>query len=137
MFGRSTPIADDDAFTATMNARQLNEIVDLIPKQHLLALTVGGVWKIGGSDSDVLTPTTVSTRPQPSTGANSLAALDVGETAIYFTYKGGQVRDLAYTFEADGYAGSDLTAFAKSEEHTSELQSLMRISYAVFCLKKT
>src|SRR3546814_5728138 len=28
------------------------------------------------------------------------------------------------------------SAFARSEEHTSELQSLMRISYAVFCLKK-
>src|SRR3546814_2655630 len=27
-------------------------------------------------------------------------------------------------------------AFQRSEEHTSELQSLMRISYAVFCLKK-
>src|SRR3546814_8634831 len=27
-------------------------------------------------------------------------------------------------------------AWARSEEHTSELQSLMRISYAVFCLKK-
>src|SRR3546814_4861724 len=27
-------------------------------------------------------------------------------------------------------------AFDRSEEHTSELQSLMRISYAVFCLKK-
>src|SRR3546814_9161892 len=27
-------------------------------------------------------------------------------------------------------------AFARSEEHTSELQSLMRISYAVFCLKQ-
>src|SRR3546814_9432004 len=27
-------------------------------------------------------------------------------------------------------------AFPRSEEHTSELQSLMRISYAVFCLKK-
>src|SRR3546814_2081321 len=26
--------------------------------------------------------------------------------------------------------------FCRSEEHTSELQSLMRISYAVFCLKK-
>src|SRR3546814_2436547 len=26
--------------------------------------------------------------------------------------------------------------WARSEEHTSELQSLMRISYAVFCLKK-
>src|SRR3546814_2294390 len=28
------------------------------------------------------------------------------------------------------------TVIARSEEHTSELQSLMRISYAVFCLKK-
>src|SRR3546814_2884322 len=28
------------------------------------------------------------------------------------------------------------SALARSEEHTSELQSLMRISYAVFCLKK-
>src|SRR3546814_6545969 len=38
-------------------------------------------------------------------------------------------------------ARADLRAFmetlkARSEEHTSELQSLMRISYAVFCLKK-
>src|SRR3546814_9659970 len=34
--------------------------------------------------------------------------------------------------------GVGLAAFAgvRSEEHTSELQSLMRISYAVFCLKK-
>src|SRR3546814_4472357 len=29
-----------------------------------------------------------------------------------------------------------LPQFQRSEEHTSELQSLMRISYAVFCLKK-
>src|SRR3546814_7518713 len=31
---------------------------------------------------------------------------------------------------------SPLAAKPRSEEHTSELQSLMRISYAVFCLKK-
>src|SRR3546814_2891884 len=46
--------------------------------------------------------------------------------------------------EALGYPGSDFPDAAswlvdqerRSEEHTSELQSLMRISYAVFCLKK-
>src|SRR3546814_2876632 len=32
--------------------------------------------------------------------------------------------------------GLNLDQVARSEEHTSELQSLMRISYAVFCLKK-
>src|SRR3546814_9743684 len=31
---------------------------------------------------------------------------------------------------------SPITDATRSEEHTSELQSLMRISYAVFCLKK-
>src|SRR3546814_1175960 len=31
---------------------------------------------------------------------------------------------------------SPTSASVRSEEHTSELQSLMRISYAVFCLKK-
>src|SRR3546814_1366151 len=30
----------------------------------------------------------------------------------------------------------DIAVLLRSEEHTSELQSLMRISYAVFCLKK-
>src|SRR3546814_1048651 len=33
------------------------------------------------------------------------------------------------------HAGDQFVA-SRSEEHTSELQSLMRISYAVFCLKK-
>src|SRR3546814_3331208 len=36
-------------------------------------------------------------------------------------------------FRADHVGAEE---FARSEEHTSELQSLMRISYAVFCLKK-
>src|SRR3546814_3713852 len=31
---------------------------------------------------------------------------------------------------------TEKTVISRSEEHTSELQSLMRISYAVFCLKK-
>src|SRR3546814_5012973 len=39
------------------------------------------------------------------------------------------------TARRDGTERSDRLP-ARSEEHTSELQSLMRISYAVFCLKK-
>src|SRR3546814_7455560 len=40
--------------------------------------------------------------------------------------------------EGDGERSGDGPAFqpARSEEHTSELQSIMRISYDVFCLKK-
>src|SRR3546814_997528 len=38
--------------------------------------------------------------------------------------------------EGDPVEGVRREARPRSEEHTSELQSLMRISYAVFCLKK-
>src|SRR3546814_9953103 len=38
--------------------------------------------------------------------------------------------------EGEQLSYADLARRARSEEHTSELQSLMRISYAVFCLKK-
>src|SRR3546814_7669771 len=38
--------------------------------------------------------------------------------------------------EAGFLANQNKPVFCRSEEHTSELQSLMRISYAVFCLKK-
>src|SRR3546814_4956465 len=48
---------------------------------------------------------------------------------------GGQGSVINPKFNApDGPICSDLRE--RSEEHTSELQSLMRISYAVFCLKK-
>src|SRR3546814_5662567 len=48
-------------------------------------------------------------------------------SAALTQYGGGQgMRDSGYFLEI----------IHRSEEHTSELQSLMRISYAVFCLKK-
>src|SRR3546814_6085907 len=50
----------------------------------------------------------------------------------------GALDFIMQAIEAAGYkAGKDvMIALDRSEEHTSELQSLMRISYAVLCLKK-
>src|SRR3546814_10273531 len=41
-----------------------------------------------------------------------------------------------FWFSGEFAGGVPLLVRLRSEEHTSELQSLMRISYAVFCLKK-
>src|SRR3546814_4185578 len=56
-------------------------------------------------------------------GRLSLATPFVGEMRV----------DPAFTDPSFGQIGR---VTSRSEEHTSELQSLMRISYAVFCLKK-
>src|SRR3546814_4006638 len=42
----------------------------------------------------------------------------------------------AHTFVGYFIGSPGMNVLPRSEEHTSELQSLMRISYAVFCLKK-
>src|SRR3546814_2089612 len=64
-----------------------------------------------------------------------------GDHQLYLDWLGVPGREIAKapqdpaTAEAIGHAAA--TGQTRSEEHTSELQSLMRISYAVFCLKKT
>src|SRR3546814_4441777 len=48
----------------------------------------------------------------------------------------GPLNRTVTALEELGEGHSDTVVEIRSEEHTSELQSLMRISYAVFCLKK-
>src|SRR3546814_14443497 len=63
------------------------------------------------------------------TGASSVSASFRG------CKKGARDRGIAELAHSPGFSRVR-GAPSRSEEHTSELQSLMRISYAVFCLKK-
>src|SRR3546814_122556 len=72
--------------------------------------------------------------------------INVYDTHLHWTEGGGAIRAeqvadaLRYIAATDDGLPSELagglTASMRSEEHTTELQSPMRISYAVFCLKK-
>src|SRR3546814_3283082 len=59
-----------------------------------------------------------------------IVAQDVEQRRV----RSGGIERPSRTVEGKAYRHGDL--LPRSEEHTSELQSLMRISYAVFCLKK-
>src|SRR3546814_2673143 len=56
--------------------------------------------------------------------------------AFRFSLPSGWNLNILGTYSQSNNTISNLTYAGRSEEHTSELQSLMRISYAVFCLKK-
>src|SRR3546814_6751270 len=60
---------------------------------------------------------------------NDLDSAPADETVAAITAAGGKAVACIGSVTAVDFA-------ERSEEHTSELQSLMRISYAVFCLKK-
>src|SRR3546814_5189977 len=66
----------------------------------------------------------------PTTGATPIATpASVGSRPVLIIVQNSR----SFTRGCDGAPGDRI---GRSEEHTSELQSLMRISYAVFCLKK-
>src|SRR3546814_10267527 len=80
-------------------------------------------------DRGLLPPRTLAPAAPASRHAGDLA--DLRNYGVGAALAGRRSRGLC---GAEGIAA----VFAhRSEEHTSELQSLMRISYAVFCLKKT
>src|SRR3546814_9804599 len=74
----------------------------------------------------------------PKWDAGEALRLIEKETVTYFVGVPTMSLELMQHSDRDSYDLSSLTDIAagRSEEHTSELQSLMRISYAVFCLKK-
>ncbi len=111
-FGKSVPTADDDAITATIAARQVNAIVDLIPLKDMIVLTVGAEWKSGGGQNNVLTPSTISFTPTTNYGSSKLPALIIGDSGVFVQGRGSYVRDIGYQFSVDNYTGNDLTIFA-------------------------
>src|SRR3546814_1133943 len=64
-----------------------------------------------------------------------------GTSLKAWLFGGSAIAAKVAMFDVAGYDGAIISDLFgedsyRSEEHTSELQSLMRISYAVFCLKK-
>src|SRR3546814_9536486 len=92
--------------------------------------------RISDWSSDVCSSDLRAADPQPRRALRSLQH-DGDFRDEWGRRSGGADRTIGRSVQLAG--GADLQAdgeHQRSEEHTSELQSLMRISYAVFCLKK-
>src|SRR3546814_525033 len=131
-------------------------------KTTIIRAIVKGIRQVEGVGAaiHVMTPTGKATdRVRAVFERHKIAGVDVSTIHSFLasngwlndnlTFKrwGGKRSDLEGTIVIDETSMLDLALAAtffrsiewqnRSEEHTSELQSLMRISYAVFCLKKT
>jgi len=110
-FGYSTPVKDDDSITFTVASRQVHRFRHILPLRQLLGLTSGGEWVISGSENGI-TPRTVKAEIQSYNGVSKIPPIVINDSAIYVQQRNNAVSSLAYTFEADGFAGDDLTKFS-------------------------
>src|SRR3546814_4214584 len=72
----------------------------------------------------------------PISGRLSLTGINFDSETVFAIYNGDTLTMTNSVVGGIRNFGGNAVMQGRSEEHTSELQSLMRISYAVFCLKK-
>ena len=108
----STPAGDADAITATLNARQVNEIRHMVPMNDLLIFTSGGEWRINSGGDGGFAAATLRQKPQSYWGSSHVAPIVIGNTVLFVHESGAHVRNLGYKLEADAYTGSNMTILA-------------------------
>jgi len=103
------PVKDDDRISFKVAAREANTIRHIIPLQQLMLLTSAAEWRVSPVNSDAITPTTISVRPQSYIGANNVQPSIINNSMVYCAARGGHVRELGYSWQSNGYITGDLS----------------------------
>ncbi len=105
----SLPTKDDDRVSFQIASREYNVIEHIVPLSHLIVLTSGSEMRISPMNSDAITPSSVSARPQSYNGASSVQPVLVNNSCVYAAARGGHVLDFSYRYDAGGYISNDLS----------------------------
>ena len=103
------PILDDDRIKFRVAARESNKIKHIVPLTQLLFLTEAAEWRVTSVNSDAITPSSVSVKPQSYIGANDVQPVIVNNSIVYIASRGGHARELGYSFQANGFITGDLS----------------------------
>ena len=109
---KSIPSQDNDAIQFSLDSRQFNSINHYIPLDDLLIFTSATEWKLFSQNSDALTPTTISIRPQSYVGSGNREPIVSGDAVLFIAEQGSHVYDMNFTFETDKYKPRDISIVA-------------------------
>jgi len=105
----SLPVKDDDRINFRVAAREANTIRHVIPLTQLILLTSAAEWRVSPVNSDAITPTTVSVRPQSYVGASNVQPEIINNSMVYCAARGGHIRELGYSWQSNGFITGDLS----------------------------
>ena len=108
-FSFKIPIRSDDRIEFKVAAREANRIKHIVPLTQLLFMTEAAEWRVTSINSDAITPTSVSVKPQSYIGANDTQPVIVNNSMIYVASRGGHVRELGYDWQANGFITGDVS----------------------------
>jgi hypothetical protein len=109
-FGETDPITDDAPITITMAGGGQDGIHSLLAMTDILAFTSTGEWRISGAgENGALSPLAVVPHKQSDVGSCSIQPIVVGSAAVMVQTMRTEVYSERYSFELDGYMGSNIS----------------------------
>lgn len=113
-FKRHFPVVDSDGLDYPLNSMRGDIINYLIPLRSVIVLTSDAEWAISpGSDAGAFSPTDILAETHSYRGSARVKPAMVGDSAIFVQRGQRTLRSIGYNLNVDGYAGSNLTVFAK------------------------
>lgn len=104
----SLPTRDDDSINVRVAAREANTIRHIIPLANLVLLTAAAEWRVTSVNSDAITPSSISVKPQSYVGANNVQPVIVNSNIIFAASRGGHLREMTYSQQANNFTGGYL-----------------------------
>ena len=108
----SIPSQDDDGLQFRIASRQQNAIRHLVPLSDMIALTVGGEFRIYADNAPSITPTSLTIKPQGYAGANNVQPALTSGSILYVQSQGSRVREMAYNWQNSAYSSIDISIMA-------------------------
>jgi hypothetical protein len=105
----SLPTRDDDRIAFRIAALQANTIRHLVPLQDLIVLTSSAEFRITSINTDALTPSSISVKPQSYIGASNVQPCLINSNLLYAAARGGHMREMSYSLQSGGYISGDLS----------------------------
>lgn len=123
----SIPVKDDDRIKFRIASREASQIRHMVSINQLILLTASGEWRVTSVNSDAVTPTTIAVRPQSYVGASNVQPYVVNSSLVYCASRGGHVRELGYSWQANGYVTNDLSI---RSSHLFDGKSIVDMSFS-------
>jgi hypothetical protein len=124
----TTGTNDADAFTINLLSGTSDVISWMVSHRSLITGADSGVWSVSAANgaNSAITPTNRRAEKDSYFGSSRTMPSVLGDHVIYSQYLNSKVRDLAYSYEADGYTSSEASVLA---DHVIEGYAVRELAY--------
>lgn len=125
-FGTDIPLMDDDAVSAYLDSSRMDAIRHIVTMDNIVVFTEGSVWNITAGSEGVITPSSIMAKFQEAKGASKVQPVPIGNSILFCTNKGNELRELAFDLGRDAFVSINRSILS---QHLFDGHKIIKMAY--------